>query len=295
LDGISFQSSFLFTGLAAGPKTVTIKDVNNCISTTSTIVNDIAGPSLSLFDSINGCATGNIVATGLGGTAPYQYSIDGVTYQTSTMFPCLAVGTYVITVMDSNQCTAIAAMTLLGSQLPVSLLSFDATPGNNVVNIDWITASEKNNDYFTIEKSKEGKIFTPILVKDGAGNSTSILTYHDVDEHPFYGLSYYRLKQTDFDGTKTYSNIVPVKFESKSQQYYSYYNKADQAVHIIFTSKPGFDISIELHDMAGKLIDDEHELSGADLRINVPGISEGLYALMIKDGYSTVVNKIEIR
>jgi hypothetical protein len=97
--------------------------------------------------------------------------------------------------------------------LPIELLSFNATSNNDFVNLTWSTASETNNDYFTIEKSKDAINFEPLVNVDGAGNSNTLLNYTAKDNEPFSGVSYYRLKQTDFNGKFTYSNLATVDFE----------------------------------------------------------------------------------
>ncbi|NQX96622.1 MAG: T9SS type A sorting domain-containing protein, partial [Flavobacteriales bacterium] len=69
------------------------------------------------------------------------------------------------------------------------------------------------NDYFTIERSGDAKNWEEIMNVSGAGNSNQTITYFDTDYEPLGGVSYYRLKQTDFNGDFSYSNIVPVEFE----------------------------------------------------------------------------------
>jgi hypothetical protein len=94
------------------------------------------------------------------------------------------------------------------------LLEFNAEKSNKKVKLNWITASEINNDYFTIERSIDGKNFTAILTRKGAGNSSQAHYYSNYDYNPLNGISYYRLKQTDFDGRFTYSDIKSVQFET---------------------------------------------------------------------------------
>jgi len=96
------------------------------------------------------------------------------------------------------------------STLPIELLNFIAHPAGENVQLDWLTASETNNDYFTIQRSNDGISFEELQRKQGAGNSNSVLYYSAVDRNPYDGISYYRLMQTDFDGKHTYSNIVTV-------------------------------------------------------------------------------------
>ncbi|MFN2430933.1 MAG: T9SS type A sorting domain-containing protein [Cryomorphaceae bacterium] len=98
--------------------------------------------------------------------------------------------------------------------LPISLISFDAAVCESSVCLTWQTESEINNDYFTVEKSNDGFIWSVVKEVDGAGNSQTTLDYSTVDESPYSGLSYYRLKQTDFDGAFEYSSIKSVHFEN---------------------------------------------------------------------------------
>ncbi len=94
--------------------------------------------------------------------------------------------------------------------LPVSLTFFKAVPMPNSVNLYWQTASEKNNDYFTIYRSADGDTFEPIGVVAGAGDSYTELNYSYIDYYPVDGVSYYLLKQTDFNGEVSYSEKIIV-------------------------------------------------------------------------------------
>ncbi|MGE0562403.1 MAG: T9SS type A sorting domain-containing protein [Flavobacteriales bacterium] len=103
-----------------------------------------------------------------------------------------------------------------GGVLPIKLVSFEANFNVDRVNLKWVTSTEINNDFFTIEKSKDLKNWEVVSIVSGAGNSSVIMEYFEVDYSPEQGVSYYRLKQTDYDGAFSYSNIVPVKAEIKS-------------------------------------------------------------------------------
>lgn len=97
------------------------------------------------------------------------------------------------------------------SGLPVELISFEAKYENHHALITWETASEKNNDYFTIERSSDAKNFEAIGKVEGAGNSSSANDYSYKDYRIPKGVSYYRLMQTDFDGKFEYFKIVKVE------------------------------------------------------------------------------------
>lgn len=98
--------------------------------------------------------------------------------------------------------------------LPVELADFQARVVENSVHLSWVTSSELNNDFFTVERSEDGETFTGIG-EHISGKGTTVQTQHyaAIDMNPIKGTSYYRLKQTDFDGTFTYSNVIPVTYE----------------------------------------------------------------------------------
>jgi len=102
--------------------------------------------------------------------------------------------------------------------LPVELLSFNADVVKNKVRLSWITASEINNDYFTVERTDPSDMdnFDFIAkVNSYMNNSTMMLSYEAWDNNPLPGLQYYRLKQTDLDGQYSYSDLVAVDFARK--------------------------------------------------------------------------------
>ncbi len=94
--------------------------------------------------------------------------------------------------------------------LPIHLTSFSAKADGNKVELKWTTASEENNDHFTVEHSADGKKFTEVGQVKGPGNSSSSISYVSYDDRPLSGVNYYRLKQTDFNGNYSYSDIKAV-------------------------------------------------------------------------------------
>ncbi|HZY78113.1 MAG TPA: T9SS type A sorting domain-containing protein [Cyclobacteriaceae bacterium] len=97
--------------------------------------------------------------------------------------------------------------------LPIELLSFKGHAENNVVELEWTTANEINNDYFTVLRSSDGEKWKDLLQVKGAGNSNQLRSYQAFDVQPLKGLAYYRLKQTDFDGMSTLSKVISVNYE----------------------------------------------------------------------------------
>lgn len=101
---------------------------------------------------------------------------------------------------------------IASSALPIVLLDFKAKLVGDEVHLTWSTASEINNDYFTIEKTSDFNSFETVTEVSGKGNSLVTSHYSAIDKFPYLGFCYYRLKQTDFDGKFNYSNIVAVNY-----------------------------------------------------------------------------------
>lgn len=167
--------------------------------------------------------------------------------------------------------------------LPIELLYFNAFRTNgSSVEIKWTTATEINNDYYTIEKSKDGISFSLVKIVDGAGNSLSANNYDSFDNEPYSGLSYYRLKQTDFDGNHSYSNTVTVDMGSTFSVLPVYPNPAENHINIPFNGQPGDEICIKIYDIFGHLIlTEQKQKSSTDATINLDLLSVGTYNINI--------------
>ena len=183
--------------------------------------------------------------------------------------------------------------------LPIDLLNFTATYNSkNQVDLKWSTASETNNDYFTIERSIDAISFNQHSVTEGGGNSTSILNYYSTDLSPLSGISYYRLKQTDFDGNYRYSNIVAVqKEETVFEIIYTHSDFLLNQFTINFKCDKNSIISIELFDITGKKVfESKEELVGNNSEINFPttNLITGLYFVKAYNGKTVITKKIKI-
>ncbi len=177
-----------------------------------------------------------------------------------------------------------------GTPLPISLIDFDAQPVLENVEVTWTTASETNNDYFTIERSKDGVNFKAFAVIDGAGNSNAMLNYKVMDFEPFEGLSYYRLMQTDFDGKFEYSDIKAVNFVKPSQgQNWSVYPNPSNlnGINITTAALKSDLINLSLTDVTGKLVYNKTisvDKQGDTKFIEFDQVGTGIYYLTISEG-----------
>lgn len=96
--------------------------------------------------------------------------------------------------------------------LPVTLIAFSGRQREDQIELNWVTASEKNFDYFLVERSADGKNYNSIATLKGKGSSTVGANYLITDEKPFAGVSYYRLKSVDVDGAFEYSKTISVEY-----------------------------------------------------------------------------------
>lgn len=104
-------------------------------------------------------------------------------------------------------------VTIGGVVLPVELVSFTGVQTDKGIMLEWQTASELNNDFFELQRSFDGLEFKRITLINGKGYSNRLITYQYLDTKHFNSVSYYRLKQVDFDGTSSFSSILIVHVE----------------------------------------------------------------------------------
>ncbi len=177
--------------------------------------------------------------------------------------------------------TAFSPWTLVApiSSLPIELLDFSVYYNlSNKVDVLWSTASEKNNDFFTVERSTDAVSFNELYKIKGAGNSLRKTDYAVVDEHPEKGISYYRLKQTDRNGIFTYSQIQSVS--SNDHQGFSIYPNPNEsgALKILNDSDSGFDIT--LTDVFGRVVFNGHSVTSFT-ELDLTTFSKGVYFISL--------------
>lgn len=172
-----------------------------------------------------------------------------------------------------------------GPPLPVELIIFQAFLINDKVELKWQTVNEHNNDFFTIEKSKDGNHFEELLRQKSKGNSGG--NYEAIDENPFYGWNYYRLKQTDFDGKVAYSKIIKIKFETKDLSFKVYPNPNLQAdeIHLSFSESLENQVFVvNILDLNGKIIQ-SHQISiqenQKEITLSKQNLQAGIYLILV--------------
>lgn len=185
--------------------------------------------------------------------------------------------------------------------LPIDLLSFDANKKGQHVELNWTTASETNNDYFTVLKSYDANFYKPVAIVPGAGNSNTSISYSTIDEEPLTQVTYYRLKQTDFDGKFTYSEVKIVKPSDNSETLTSlnaYYSAASEEIFISFNGIPEHDYSYNVFDITGRPVRQGVISAGCSAKgyavINASDIAQGIYSISVSHESATLQKKLII-
>ena len=171
--------------------------------------------------------------------------------------------------------------------LPEELVSFNAQKVNHTSELKWTTASEKNSDYFAVERSNDGVHFNEIGNVKSAGNSTTFINYLFTDNTPVNGKNYYRLKQVDFDGTATYSSVKMINASAVSQVTF-YPNPANSNSGITITTPENLSghYTIRIFDLTGRVVaeqsGDASEMKTIPVTIENT-LATGCYLLQLSD------------
>ncbi len=165
--------------------------------------------------------------------------------------------------------------------LPVELLLFEAIADNRKVKLIWSTANESNNKDFTIERSKDGENWEEAFTIEGTGNSNNKMNYSQWDHYPLNGVSYYRLKQTDYDGKFTYSWTRKVDIESGF--IFKVYPNPSKGEFIVEMEEPE-KASVNLFNSLGQPVSTTQTIISGSIIVSVPYNNKGVYHLQVDNG-----------
>jgi hypothetical protein len=209
---------------------------------------------------------------------------------------CTGASTAAATMRTSMSSFSDFATVQYGNPLPVELLSFTAEPRHSGAITKWLTATEINNDYFIIEHSKGGSSFDPIGKVKGAGNSSGVLQYEFFDPNPVSGTNYYRLKQVDYNGQHTYSDVVAVKIEKGANEISLYPNPAQEELNIEFNNSFDGFIEVAVEDALGQtnlLLKQAVRQGLNSFTISIHTLVHGVYNLKLRsaDGKGNLIKQ----
>lgn len=165
-----------------------------------------------------------------------------------------------------------------GAALPVTWSGFTATPVGKVVELDWSVAASANNAYFTVERSLDGARFQTLAEVPAVQHAAS---YASVDEEPGAGVSFYRIAQTDFDGTRSYSEVRRVAFaEAAGISVYP-----NPVVNELTVAGSAGELTV--YDAAGRRVMRQPAATAGRTRVDVSALPTGQYLVRTADGQTT--------
>lgn len=198
------------------------------------------------------------ITTTVGTTFTIDYTTDGSYANSDGVFATFDIDGGASTSYGDNDCILDPVL------LPSELVSFYGMNNHEINSIYWQTASEQNNDYFTLSHSTDGYNFVQIAQLDGAGNSDQTLSYSFDHVRPSAGINYYKLSSTDFDGTNYSKGIIAINTKSNL----SFYNVITSSIELSSKS------SVALYSLEGKLI------FTAENTTQIPFNETGVYLLV---------------
>ncbi|WP_158607197.1 T9SS type A sorting domain-containing protein [Pontibacter oryzae] len=170
--------------------------------------------------------------------------------------------------------------------LPVTLAMFRAKVAKNGVLLEWSTATEINNDRFVLERSLDGKLFNAIGWVKGVGNSNATLKYKFLDATVPSGVTYYRLKQLDFDGKYEYSTVVSVNvstaIDNQSRKGIVYPNPTSGIVTLNLSALPEGDYNLTVFGINGKQVRQLVVKSQVEQQLDLSNLAVGKYVVRIQ-------------
>ncbi len=211
-----------------------------------------------------------------------------------------------ITPTGSNSDFTIGATGMLGfswfnigsnntNPLPIELIDFKATCKDHNVKINWSTGSEQNSSKFILEKSRDLITWQLVNEKSAAGNSNYYIEYSNTDPNPFAGISYYQLRQIDFNGYESKYGPISISCSSSENKYILFPNPTSGSFNVELINSTEDIITCDINDLSGKLIYQvKHLISQGTTLLNFENLElqKGIYIFQIKGNNSTWVSQM---
>lgn len=190
-------------------------------------------------------------------------------------------------------------LSALLSPLPVEITDFSANCVDRNIVVSWSTATEKDNDYFTVEKSGDGSTFHAIATIQGAGTSLMAHSYHYTDhDASSQALAYYRLKQTDTHGGSKIFKVITASPCSDKDNVVTVNNTQDGSVSVTFMLQADDEYTASLYDLTGRLVKAEQfgvTKEYANKALDTKGLPEAYYMLVLQGTQVQKSQKVYIR
>ena len=289
-------STAMLSGLSPTSYSVTVTDGNGCQGITSgTVGQENISLSLTGSSTLSSGSDGTATASASGGTAAYDYSWNngGMTATITGLAPA----TYSVTATDVNGCEGNTSV-VVEAVLPIELLSFAGNYNKGAIILSWSTAVEIDNKGFYIEKYSFGNDWKSIGFVQGNGTTEIREDYRFTDKEPYFGKSFYRLKQVDFDGSFEYSNVISISVEREFTNLLLFPNpNSGEVINLQFVSQKEGDLQIEILNQVGQRIftnDYNTENGTNNLKLPVSDFPSGLYFVKVISNRNSIVKEFII-
>lgn len=273
---------------------------------TSDVMGFITNPMSST--STDGCGSANITDTGdcpggmdgVSGTVPNS----GQTGTLSFTVGNVANGPVTIELdaffFDGSGCGR-ATEFIAAAVLPITLENFEARQHEELVELNWTTSMEQNNDYFTLERSFDGKNFFEVATITGAGDSEELLDYSFTDrtatELLGNGTAYYRLSQTDYDGTTNVAKIIQVELTGKNLFDVIRVAQSETDMTLDFVAPTNGTATVDVYDLNGRRLVRNAAAAGEGFNsivVDKAALTSGLYVLHLTVNNQTLTQKVTV-
>lgn len=179
----------------------------------------------------------------------------------------------------------------VSATLPVELVYFGADNNENDVQLNWVTNSEIENHYFEIQASKDGFVFQTIGRQEGQGNTSEITNYQYTDAQVTKGVTYYRLKQVDFDGTTAYSDVAVIDRGISVDEFVISPNPTTDGFRML--NMPSGESVVDIYSSSGQLL--KTEIVNGFSVVKTSDLNPGWYFVKLTSNGSTSTQKLLIK
>ncbi len=289
-----------------GPDTLVVNQIANYTVTVSGGPNTQAGVDIAASNNnlVPVSTYLHVLNNELTHTSPVNYTGGQVVFEFTYMAPDTALPQMLYATGSSRKYWnwAVDKPIVIIPDVPVELVSFNASLLNNQVILNWQTSTETNNKGFEIERSSDGSNFVLRGFVEGNGTSTQPHNYTFTDDG-ITGKVFYRLKQLDFSGEHRYSNVIEIS-STNSPEYIlaqNYPNPFNPTTVIQYTLPYDGVVTLKVYDVLGKEV---KTLTGGfqqagvhSVNFDASDLSSGIYYYRMEAGndFSSIKKMILIR
>ncbi|MFK7933812.1 MAG: T9SS type A sorting domain-containing protein [Saprospiraceae bacterium] len=225
--------------------------------------------------------------------------INGTEYSDGGCFENNTSGTLSVSIFlradRSDECITYQVSSSAGSScipLPIELNSFEAGVENDFVNVNWQTSTELNNDYMEVQRSRNGKDFTTVGKVAGAGTTDEPQDYSFIDKNPLPGVSYYRLKQVDYDGAFEIHRTAIVQRKTAQLELQAVPTRTLNELTLYSSEILAVDATYEVVNTNGQVVQRGQASAGtAEVIVNVSQLMQGTYFVRLRTAAATVTTR----